>query len=251
MGPMEGERELTASPDPARRAQRESGARTAWAVIVGIIGAIGIFITIGGFVAIGANALLRDDQGFFTTGDEELYSAGYAITSGDFNVEGDTAGVDLGGVASFQLEAENTRDRPLFLGIGPSDDVDRYLAGVAHSEVDDFSRRGNAVYTQVDGGRPRTPPAAQPFWIAQSAGLGRQRIEWDLDTGSLTAVAMNADGSQIVRLTGEAGVKLAWLLWAGIALILIGFAISIACGFGMNRLLRSPPKPEPGAGAAA
>jgi len=245
MKPMEGESQTPASHNLVRRAQRESGARTAWAVIVGIIGAIGIFTAIGGVVTIAADALLRDDQGFFTSGDEELYSHGYAITSGEFDIEGGTAGVDLGGVASFQLEAENSRDRPLFLGIGPSEDVDRYLGGVAHSEVDDFSRRGNAVYTQVGGGRPRTPPAAQPFWTAQSSGLGRQRIEWDLDTGSLTAVAMNADGSQIVDVTGEAGIKLAWLLWAGIALIVIGFAVSIGCGLGMNRLLRSRPKPEP------
>jgi hypothetical protein len=71
----------------------------------------------------------------------------------------------------------------VFVGIAARDDVDRYLGGVGHSQVDDFGD-GSARYTQVAGRAPSSDPAVESFWLAQSEGAGSQTVEWDVEGGT-------------------------------------------------------------------
>jgi hypothetical protein len=59
--------------------------------------------------------------------------------------------------------------RPLFVGIGRSADVDRYLADVKYTVISDFF--GEKVEA-VGGGTPRSAPGTQHFWVASSTGSG-------------------------------------------------------------------------------
>ena len=57
------------------------------------------------------------------------------------------------------------------MGIGPSAEVSRYLAGVDRTMISDFW--ANRVQT-IDGHSPGSPPEAQEFWVAsdQVPGVG-------------------------------------------------------------------------------
>ena len=116
---------------------------------------------------------------------------------------------------------------PLFVGIGRSGDVDRYLAGVQHSVVSDF---WNEHAEAVAGGLPlRGPPGQQHFWVASSSGPGEQSLVWDPSDGSWTVVVMNADGRPGIDVAADLGAKLPSLLPFAIGLLLAG-AIFLAGG---------------------
>jgi hypothetical protein len=115
---------------------------------------------------------------------------------------------------------------PLFVGIGPSEDVDRYLSGVKHTVISDF--RSEKTET-VDGGRPLSVPARQSFWVASSSGTGTRSVVWKPIDGSWTVVVMAADGRAGIDVGADLGAKVPALLWVAIGLV-IGGALFLAGG---------------------
>ena len=190
-----------------------------------IAGLLGLALLVGGLGLIALHGFARDDDGFYTTHSEELRSAGYAVTTDELNLDFvDDIPEDL--LGTLRVNAEGVGGRPVFVGIGESEDVQRYLGRVAHSELVDF-RHGRPVYVEVPGGPPRAAPGAQGFWVAQSQGLGNQRIDWDPEVGTWTVAAMNAGGSRGVAVQAEIGGKLDWLIWAGVGLTVLGLVLTI------------------------
>jgi hypothetical protein len=172
------------------------------------------------------HAFARDDDGFYTSGNEQLESDSYAITTEHIDLGADPAGPapeDFFG--EVRITAESTDGRPLFVGIAPSADVDRYLGGVARAELTDFGN-GGAEYEERSGGAPRTPPGAQDFWVAQSEGTGEQSVDWDVDTGTWSVAVMNADGARGIDAEAEAAVQISWLIWVGIGLTVVGLLLT-------------------------
>jgi hypothetical protein len=115
----------------------------------------------------------------------------------------------------------------LFVGIGPSADVDRYLAGVSHTHISDFWT--NRVEF-VDGGAPGSPPTTQRFWVASDTGPGTQTVEWEPADGSWTVVVMNADGQPgigVVRT--DLGARIPAVVWIALG-VLAGGAVLLAGG---------------------
>ena len=217
-----------------------SGGRTAGLIASSILGLFGLAILIGGLALIAVHALARDDDGFYSTGSEQLHSTGYALATDQLDFGASAAGVgidDLG--ATIRVEASSTDGRPLFVGLGPTTDVAGYLDGVAHSEIVDFGD-GNVDYAQHQGGPPTGPPGAQSFWVAQAEGTGEQRVDWDVDTGNYTAVAMNANGGRGVDIDAKAAGKVSWFLWVGIGLTVIGLLLVGATIVLISRLGRRP-----------
>ena len=155
---------------------------------------------------------------------------------------------DLG--ATLRFSAECVDGKPIFVGIGHTSDVDRYLAGVPHTQVDDFRDRGPS-YTQLPGrARPPGAPGSEDFWASQSEGTGQQHADFDLDNGNWTAVAMNPDATPGVVVDGEAGVKIGWVIWVGVGLLLFGLVITGSSGYAMYRLAsdrHDPGPPQPAA----
>lgn len=136
-----------------------------------------------------------------------------------------------------------TSSVPLFVGIGPSDDVDRYLSGVGHTVISDF--RSEKTET-VDGGRPRSIPASQHFWVASSSGTGTRSVVWKPRDGSWTVVVMNADARAGIDVGADLGAKVPALLWVSIG-VLIGGAIFLAGGgllIASALARRLPPAPK-------
>jgi hypothetical protein len=207
--------------------------RTGRMILSGLTGFVGLVLALAGIAAVSLYLTGRDDDGYYTQ-DTNLHSGGYAITS---------EGIHLGGLVpddllgTIRVRAEADGGEPLFVGIAATSDANRYLRGVERSKVDDYSDHGGATYTEIAGNAPRTRPADEDFWVSQSEGPGQRTLDWDTGSGNWTIVAMNADGSSGLAVDADVGKKVGWLVWAGLALALVGLAL-VGAAVAMAR--RSP-----------
>jgi len=108
---------------------------------------------------------------------------------------------------------------PLFVGIGPTADVDRYLAGVNHTLISDF---WDDKVEAVGGGTPAAAPATRHFWVASSTVGGAQTLVWDAAKGSWSVVVMNVDGRPGVNVKADLGARFPALVWIAVGLLAAG-----------------------------
>ena len=199
------------------------------AVIVGVIvGMVAIGLLIGGGFLIWANETQRDTDDFFTTDEVVLSTESYALVSEEVDL-GVRPGewFPSGRLATVRIEA-GSDTTPVFVGIGPEDDVDAYLDDVAYSQVRNISIDGdNVTYRNVPGEASPAPPGEQDFWAASAAGSDTQTIEWDLEEGRWTVVIMNEDASQGVTVDASAGARTDLLVWVAIGLLVAGVILGI------------------------
>ncbi len=207
-------------------------------IVLTVVGAVLIVISLGlgalGGVVTWAYATQRDAQGFFTSDTEHFETLSYAITSENLDLGvrpgGGDRRFDLGDLATVRLRVAAQNGTPVFVGIGRQRDVDRYLAGVGHAEVDNLDLRPFRVtYRLQRGGAPSTRPGSQSFWAASAQGPGDQRIEWKLQSGHWAVVVMNANASRGVGADVSVGVKADWVLPVGLGM-LAGFAVLLILG---------------------
>jgi hypothetical protein len=122
-----------------------------------------------------------------------------------------------------RIRGESAGERTLFIGIGPQADVAKYLATVAHANVEDVDFDPFRVkYLRIAGGAPQGPPTEQRFWAASASGVGTQTLTWKVREGDWSVVLMNADASRGVAAEVDLGAKLSFLLWVAIGLVLGG-----------------------------
>jgi hypothetical protein len=126
---------------------------------------------------------------------------------------------------------------PLFVGIGPSSQVERYLAGTKHTLVTDYF---GGKDQPIDGGPARSAPGAQPFWVASSTGSGARSLLWKPTHGSWTVVVMNADGRPGVAVHADLGARLPALPWVTTGVLVAGTvflvgAVLLIVGAGRSR----------------
>ena len=196
-------------------------------IVLTVVGALLILMSLGfgvaGALVTGAYATQRDANGFFTTRTERLSSPTYAITSQNIDLgtrHGRDEGYDLGDLATVRFRASGQEGTPIFVGIGPQRDVEQYLGGVAHDEIDHISLHPFRVTYDFQPGRaPSGPPSREHFWVASASGAGVQRVEWDLKSGDWSVVVMNADGSRAVDANVSVGVKSDLVLPIGLGLL--------------------------------
>jgi uncharacterized membrane protein len=194
------------------------------AVVLGSIASlIGVALLLGGVALILAHAFARDSDGYYTTGTERLATDTYALTAEDIDLGSQAAdAVPEDVLGRIRIRAERPGGRPVFVGIGPEREVDAYIRGVAHAEVDDFDP---PRYLTTRGSAPRRPPSDERFWVASTQGSGRQAVSWEVEGGQWTIVAMNADGARRVVVDADVGAKVGWFLGVGIGLLVVGFLI--------------------------
>src|SRR5512132_4157689 len=164
--------EASAPMPPSQAAARPSG-WTAGRSTALVIGALLVLVSLallgGGGTGLWAD-LAQRDAGYVTTDVHEFSTSGSALA---------TERTQLGSAGIGWLYSPRLRGkvrirvtpvrpgRPLFVGIGRSADVDRYLAGVNRTVVSDFF--GDKV-AAVGGGTPRSAPSTHHFWVASSTG---------------------------------------------------------------------------------
>ncbi len=207
---------------------------SAWSagrVVTMILGCLALAVA-GGLLVGGATLAVlqgtfQDDDGFLMSSDEGLTTSTYALTSVNLGTEiGDGAGFvpdRLLGETKVRVAALDGDS--VFVGIGPTDEVDAYLEDVGHSVVVDFDTSGTGgtpVYEDASGGAPASEPAEALRWSAQSSGSGTQDLNWTVEDGDWTVVVMNADGSPDVAVDMSVGAELPALWWVVAALSILG-----------------------------
>jgi hypothetical protein len=179
----------------------------------------------------------KDDDGYLTTASHTFSTRDYAIASDDLDIDEDGAGdlLDDDLYGRVRLKVEPHGDRPVFVGIAPTADVDHYLARTAHAEVTDVSFDPfRADYRPHGGTSAPAAPAVQRFWTASAHGTGPQTLTWKVRHGGWSVVVMNADGSRGVAAGVSAGADLpiltplGWgLLGGGVLLALVAAGLVV------------------------
>jgi hypothetical protein len=209
---------------PDRRSNWTAG-RVIGMVFASIGGLIGLALVAGGVAVLVAYAFDRDHDGYFNSDRKQLTSATYAITTKKINLGADELDWAPDAILP-NVRVQVDAKRPVFVGIGPDADVDRYLGDVAHDELTDIDG-DHPEFNPHGGGAPRTPPGRQGFWVAQSEGSGEQAVTWDAEFGSWTAVVMNANAARGIDVEADAGVKLDWAIWAGVGMLVVGLVMTV------------------------
>lgn len=215
---------------------------------------IGVLAFAIGGTLLGLHLGTRDDDGFYEIDDNQLVTPTRALVSDSVDVDlGDAWFVDNGDLGDLRLAAESASGGAVFVGIGPTADVRRYLAGVAQQQADfDDGDQGDRTL----GPRAPAPPGSQSFWAASAEGTGEQAAVWPISDGEWSGVVMNADGSSGVAVTAQLGFKTDLGLWVGIGALVVGLIllsigvvmlVSRARARARSRGLRSPPGPPPSA----
>jgi hypothetical protein len=240
-----------ASPAEATAPSQWTGGRIAMVVVGGLLALIALCLLIGGAYGLWLHTTQRSD-GYVMTSTERFETGSYALATRTLRISSDVPsflyGRDWLGDVRIRGESGNP-NRPLFIGIARKDDVDRYLARVAHSDVVDinanpFGTTYRPSYRDQPGGKPATPPDRASFWVARVAGPGSQALTWSVKQGRWAVVVMRPDGSRGVTADLAAGAKLPALLWASIVLIVLGLLTAggaAALIYAGSRGRRAPP----------
>ncbi len=144
------------------------------------------------------------------------------------------AGVRIGVLAEVPV------NKPVFVGLGNSLDVQNYLAKTARYQIDSYHTPWNLKAREVKGEVENLPsaPTALDWWLAQGAGLGGASISTRLpdETVSLAILAIGSSNLTGLRVSVAYEVHGGFALGAG--LVLLGVAGVL---FGrMYRAGRSP-----------
>ncbi len=186
------------------------------------LAAFGLFV--GGGVLLSEHFANRDADGYLTSPQLELTSDRYAVVSSDLYLTAGPADWWPADPGEVRVTVESQTDSPVFVGIGPAEDVDEFLMDVARHEITRIE--GVEVdYVLLQGERTPTIPANATFWVATAEGIGPESLDWDITRGEWAIVMMNADGSPGVEATVEAGVRIDLLLAIGAGLAVGGVVL--------------------------
>jgi len=179
-------------------------------VVFGVLGFL-----IGAAAIAGATVGLIADRGaddFFLSEGDRFERSSFAIASEAMDVLTVTPGwvADrLTDAVDIRVKGSSNDGSSLFVGIGASDDVEAYLAGVAYDEVDAIRFDGSDVdYLHHSGTSSPRVPGREILWVASVEGPGIQTLDWSVEQGEWTLVVMNADGSSGVDASLVRGVRL-------------------------------------------
>jgi hypothetical protein len=228
VGASEGSAAASPQPTVVARPSGWSGGRIAATVIGSVLVLVSLVLLGAGGTGLWADRTQREG-GYVTTGVHEFSTAGSALAT----VSTELGSAGIGWLYSPSLLGKvRIRVTPtspgsaLFVGIGSSTDVDRYLDDVNHTVITDF---WDENVETVAGGAPETAPATQDFWVASSTGPGARTLEWDPTDGSWTVVVMKADGRPGLAVGADLGARIPAVLWIALGSLVAG-AVFMAGG---------------------
>jgi hypothetical protein len=234
---------------PATPPPQRSGAKIAAIVAAGVLAlfSVGMFAAGGGLLYGDSQ---KDSQGYLTTDTERFTTDTYALATENLDVDLD--GVDSiasdGAHGKVRVKVTSNEDKPAFVGIARTSEVDAYLAGTSHAIVDDIDSSQFATdYRTIDGDSAPRSPVSQRFWDSSTHGPGTQTLTWNIKDGDWSVVVMNADGSPGVDAGISAGAMISWLDEAGWILAGGGLLVLLIAGGLLYAGMRPPSSPAPAA----
>jgi hypothetical protein len=232
---------------------------TAGRIAALVVGALLTLTSLGllptGAALMWADASQRDSDGYLQTDARSFSTPTAALLAEPFEVELGT-GTETAWVqrtlGTVRLSAEAGSAEPLFVGLGPTQDVNAYLDGVAYDRVRE-ARIGSGVRYSRGGGElaPAAAPESQPFWVAAATGPDPD-LTWTVQEGSWTLVVMRADGQPEVAADVSVGATVPALPWAAAALLgigvvlLVGGVVLLVLAAATGRRPAGPPPVLPG-----
>ena len=211
-------------PRPPEAASRRSGwtpGRIAALTIGVVLGLVSLIPLGAGGTALWASVTQRDD-GYITSDVQAFSTSGSALVTepADLGVPG------FGWLYSPSVLGEirirvtpSSAETTSFVGIGPSNEVHRYLAGVGHTMITDF---WSETVEPIDGDAIASAPSSQDFWVASDSGAGSGTVTWDPTAGSWSVVVMNVDGRPGVDVRADLGATIPPLVWISVGLLVFG-----------------------------
>jgi hypothetical protein len=138
-----------------------------------ILPALGVLF--GGGAVLVAYTTQRDDDGYFDVTIDRLETTTAAITGEDITFAADPGSPDwILEVIDLDVRLRVTArgfDAPVFVGIARQEDLDRFVAGVAHDRVAEIDH-GEPVYERIDGADgPLPAPADADIWVEMGLGV--------------------------------------------------------------------------------
>jgi len=190
---------------------------------------VGIVLLLGGFGAMALGGGLAGVVGWdntLHTGYHQIGTPTSALTTEAARVSNadNTPGSGLG-AASITVTARSSE--PIFIGIGPADEVNRYLGDSSYEEVTDFNFSPWRVSAAPhEGFGSPDPPTERAFWTASATGL-TPSLEWKVTEGDYRLVLMNADASPGVAAEARFGLQVNGLFGIGIAILIVGAVVGL------------------------
>ena len=217
---------------PASRPRSVGGAVVA--VLSGLLLVLGWLLLVTGGITLATNAMTREGDGFLMSDSAPWISPGYAVQSESVLVHGGAMGFTVPHrmLGTFHARAVPTGDDGVFIGIGSSRDVARYLRGVARTTMPD-PYADPSVSRFVDGGSPRVAPTDASFWVASASGSGTREITWDPRPGRWRLVVMNAEGTTPVAADVAVGAEVPALRTIGWVLVVTGLVVVAGAAAGL------------------
>ena len=226
--PPAGGAHAASTTQPGGAAPPRAGARGGHivALVIGsVVALLATGLLISGGVSLVYDQTQRDSQGFLMSDSQAFSTGSYALVSEKVSTDVDGPDWITTGILD-EVKIRSDSARPVFVGIGPAAQVERYLAGVPREELSDL---GDVTQTPLGGVRTPAPPETQRFWVTSASGPGEQSVSWHIRSGSWRAVVMAAGGERGVDTDLSIGATvpdLGWisggLLAAGTVLLLIG-----------------------------
>lgn len=161
----------------------------------------------------------------FTTGPHEVKTDGVAVVTAPKVISWTSVQIDV--------LAEVPVDKPIFVGLGNSVDVQDYVSKTARVEVTSFSTPWTAKTRQADG-QENLPgaPTALDWWIVEAAGLGGARISTTLPDETVSVAILSVGSSNLSGLEVSLAYGIKGGFVRGLGLVLLGLG-----GLWLGRML--------------
>ena len=194
-----------------------------------------------GLLAVGALAFVGDSQkdsdGYLSTDTHQFEAGTRALATENLDVNLDTSDwvLDTNDLGKVKVQVESRDQKPVFVGIARTNDVEDYLQGVSHTTLRDVDTSPfEAQYEDHAGNHHPIAPADSHIWVASEHGSGKQTLKWKIEDGDYSVVVMNADGSAGVDADISTGAsipfldELGWVaIGSGSFVLLVGIGLLV------------------------
>ena len=223
------------APDHVPPTHPEGSRWTTGRIVSVVVGAMLAMVAVGlaapGVGLLVADQTARDQDGFLMSPAQAFQTSTYAVTSGDQQLQVDAPSdvTPAWLLGDLKLTAASADGAGVFVGIGPANEVERYLFDVGHANLVEL-RDGEAIYSTTRGGAPANGPRSEDFWVAEASGPGTQELTWTPSEGDWSVLVMNADASSGVDVAVKAGAEvpaLPWVVGALLSLAAVSLVASV------------------------